>query len=347
MGLSPRCGTRHHPAFSPQRQMFFRKKLLHSSQTLRAASLGQDRYRRRYWVLPHLGGIFVEGAEGEPGRGSWGWDLPARRGPCVSPPPPALAVAEPAPQEPPEEKASPHVSPVKEEPVDMPIPNRTNCTASRSRGRPRKSKEELSQHCGPRPPPVNGVLEETVPLGQSQHDLSQSAFLSWLSQTQSSLLKDSVLTPDSSPGKGDTGLPPLEAPSDPAEEEEEEESAPEAVEKQGPWFNLLPRTPCDDRAPLATSSAEPSPRAAAQPRTQPRSELPKGSARQVRAWVRPGSGGSCTQAVGTTWRGEPPWGEQGGTLCLGTGHPRAGECHPRGCTPGAQSCCPQPSGLSL
>ncbi|NXJ14642.1 BAZ2A protein, partial [Odontophorus gujanensis] len=42
-----------------KRQMFFRKKLLHSSQTLRAALLGQDRYRRRYWVLPHLGGIFV------------------------------------------------------------------------------------------------------------------------------------------------------------------------------------------------------------------------------------------------------------------------------------------------
>ncbi|XP_076216631.1 bromodomain adjacent to zinc finger domain protein 2A [Aptenodytes patagonicus] len=238
-----------------KRQMFFRKKLLHSSQTLRAASLGQDRYRRRYWVLPHLGGIFVEGAE----------------------------VAEPAPQEPPEEKASPHVSLVKEEPVDMPIPSRMNCTASRSRGRPRKSKEELSQHCGPRPPPVNGVLEESVPLGQSQHDLSQSAFLSWLSQTQSSLLKDSVLTPDSSPGKGDTGLPPLEAPSDPMEEEEEEEeeSAPEAAEKRGPWFNLLPQTPCNDRAPLATSSAEPSPRATVQPRGQPRGELPKGSARQL------------------------------------------------------------------
>ncbi|NXO23187.1 BAZ2A protein, partial [Cisticola juncidis] len=44
-----------------KRQMFFRKKLLHSSQTL--PSLGQDRFRRRYWALPHLGGIFVEGAE--------------------------------------------------------------------------------------------------------------------------------------------------------------------------------------------------------------------------------------------------------------------------------------------
>lgn len=57
-----------------QRQLFFRKKLLHSSQMLRAVSLGQDRYRRRYWVLPYLTGIFVEGTEGSLGRcvvGPW------------------------------------------------------------------------------------------------------------------------------------------------------------------------------------------------------------------------------------------------------------------------------------
>lgn len=186
--------------------------------------------------------------------------------------------------------------------MDVPIPSRTNCTASRSRGRPRKSKEELSQHCGPKAAPVNGVLEESVSLGQSQHDLSQSAFLSWLSQTQSSLLKDSVLTPDSSPGKGDTGLPPLEDPTE--EEEEEEESAPEAAEKRRPWFNLLPRTPCDDRAPLATSSAEPSPRAAAPPRSQPRSELPKGSARQVPA----GGRGGCARHLHLNLQGPQGWG---------------------------------------
>lgn len=74
-GVEPSGGLQppHRPPLSPQRQMFFRKKLLHSSQTLRAASLGQDRFRRRYWVLPHLGGIFVEGAEGKRGRGFfWG-----------------------------------------------------------------------------------------------------------------------------------------------------------------------------------------------------------------------------------------------------------------------------------
>uniref|UniRef100_A0A8C3U849 Bromodomain adjacent to zinc finger domain 2A n=1 Tax=Catharus ustulatus TaxID=91951 RepID=A0A8C3U849_CATUS len=257
-----------------KRQMFFRKKLLHSSQTLRAASLGQDRFRRRYWVLPHLGGIFVEGAE-----------------------------AEPEAQEPQEEKVSPHVAPVKEEPAAVPVPSRTSCpaSASRARGRPRKSKEELAQHCGPCPTPVNGVLEEPESLGQSQHDLSQSAFLSWLSQTQSSLLKDSVLTPASSPGKGDTGLPPPEAPSDPMEEEEEEEEeeerAPEAVAKRGPWFNLLPRTPCDDRAPLAASSAEPSPRAPAAPRSQNDPTAPLLASTPVHAGPR--AHGACPRSQGS------------------------------------------------
>lgn len=48
---------------SPQRQAFFRKKLLQSSHCMRATLLGQDRYRRRYLVLPHLGGVLVEGPE--------------------------------------------------------------------------------------------------------------------------------------------------------------------------------------------------------------------------------------------------------------------------------------------
>lgn len=34
-----------------------------SSLSLRSTMIGQDRYRRCYWVLPHCGGIFVEGME--------------------------------------------------------------------------------------------------------------------------------------------------------------------------------------------------------------------------------------------------------------------------------------------
>lgn len=29
---------------------------------------GQDRYRRRYWVLPHCGGVFIEAMESGEGN---------------------------------------------------------------------------------------------------------------------------------------------------------------------------------------------------------------------------------------------------------------------------------------
>lgn len=47
-----------------------------SDLQLRALNLGQDRYRRRLWVLPHAGGVYLEGMEsGEANAGELGtWD---------------------------------------------------------------------------------------------------------------------------------------------------------------------------------------------------------------------------------------------------------------------------------
>jgi len=50
-----------------QQQNQLRERVFTLSHKLSAMSFGQDRYRRRYWVLPKSGGIFVEGLEsGEP-----------------------------------------------------------------------------------------------------------------------------------------------------------------------------------------------------------------------------------------------------------------------------------------
>lgn len=105
----------------------------------------------------------------------------------------------------------------------------------------------------------NGFLEpegSLLSLGQSQHDLSQSAFLSWLSQTQShsSLLSSSVLTPDSSPGKLDP------TPSQPPEEPEPEE-AESNPNSQAPWFNFSAQMPCNaaPTPPPAVSEDQPTP----------------------------------------------------------------------------------------
>ncbi|KAM4560828.1 bromodomain adjacent to zinc finger domain protein 2B [Fundulus diaphanus] len=39
------------------------RKLFDASHSLRSMMVGEDRYRRRYWLLPQCGGIFIEGAE--------------------------------------------------------------------------------------------------------------------------------------------------------------------------------------------------------------------------------------------------------------------------------------------
>uniref|UniRef100_A0A8C7V937 Bromodomain adjacent to zinc finger domain 2B n=1 Tax=Oncorhynchus mykiss TaxID=8022 RepID=A0A8C7V937_ONCMY len=44
-------------------QSQIRRKLFESSHSLRSMMFGQDRYKRRYWVLPQCGGVFVEGME--------------------------------------------------------------------------------------------------------------------------------------------------------------------------------------------------------------------------------------------------------------------------------------------
>ncbi|XP_074550608.1 bromodomain adjacent to zinc finger domain protein 2B-like isoform X2 [Halichoeres trimaculatus] len=46
-----------------KQQSQIRQKLFDSSHLLRSMTIGQDRYKRRYWILPQCGGIFVEGME--------------------------------------------------------------------------------------------------------------------------------------------------------------------------------------------------------------------------------------------------------------------------------------------
>ncbi|XP_011918825.1 PREDICTED: bromodomain adjacent to zinc finger domain protein 2A isoform X4 [Cercocebus atys] len=259
-----------------KRQLFFRKKLLHSSQMLRAVSLGQDRYRRRYWVLPYLAGIFVEGTEGN------------------------LVPEDVIKKETDSLKVAAHTSlnPVLfSMKMELAGSNTTASSPARARGRPRKTKPgsmqprhlkspvrgqdseqpqaqlqpEAQLHAPAQPQPQlqlqlqshpqshKGFLEQEgspLSLGQSQHDLSQSAFLSWLSQTQShsSLLSSSVLTPDSSPGKLDP------APSQPLEEPEPDE-AESSPDPQALWFNISAQMPCNaaPTPPPAVSEDQPTP----------------------------------------------------------------------------------------
>ncbi|XP_068123665.1 bromodomain adjacent to zinc finger domain protein 2A isoform X2 [Hyperolius riggenbachi] len=194
-----------------KRQTFLRKKILACSQRLRSASLGQDRYRRFYWLLPHIGGIFVEGYSESPGE-------------TPDPPPAEL----------------PEMASVKTEAVDA-SEDKCYITFTRSRGRPRKSKTDLEQYkfCQCRESqevPINGLLPPNPPGFEQQQDLGQTNVLSWLTHCKNAILNSTVLTPENSP-RSDTAS---------AFEIGPCPGAIDTDEKENKLYNLLPRTHCTD-----------------------------------------------------------------------------------------------------
>uniref|UniRef100_A0A674BL57 Bromodomain adjacent to zinc finger domain, 2A n=1 Tax=Salmo trutta TaxID=8032 RepID=A0A674BL57_SALTR len=216
-----------------KRQVFFRKKLLQSSHSLRAVSLGQDRFRRRYWVLPHLGGVLVEGPE----------EILASEDILVKEVPITLLKREPkveetlTPTTPPAPLPSslPPKSQTSFPPEEDPLPGTASLMSSpRARGRPRKIKPEVELHlrtakCRRRRRSSKSGGEETGPsvapeaTTNGSQDLTQSAFHNWLSQSQGAITNGT----------------------EPATGSQPEDSVKEMAEKQGQWFNLLPKQPCD------------------------------------------------------------------------------------------------------
>uniref|UniRef100_A0A672JHP9 Bromodomain adjacent to zinc finger domain, 2A n=1 Tax=Salarias fasciatus TaxID=181472 RepID=A0A672JHP9_SALFA len=227
-----------------KRQAFFRKKLLQSSHSMRAILLGQDRYRRRYMALPHLGGVLVEGPE----------ELLSESGSKVTPmpttPPPTLP-SSPSPGTPGQPPAL--------SPEDDPLPGTASLMSRpRGRGRPRKIKPEVELHL--RTAKIRRRRRSSVRSsgddgpGSPNGDLTQAAFQSWLSQSQEAATNGTC-----SAGEAPEGNRP-------------EESVKEMAEKQGQWFNLLPKQPCDDNSltePQIPKSPNPAPAAPDCPPTIP------------------------------------------------------------------------------
>ncbi|XP_045063137.1 bromodomain adjacent to zinc finger domain protein 2A-like isoform X2 [Coregonus clupeaformis] len=220
-----------------KRQVFFRKKLLQSSHSLRAVSLGQDRFRRRYWVLPHLGGVLVEGPEEIlASEDILVKEVPItllKREPKVEETPTPTAPLPCSPSPPPKSQTSPP-------PEEDPLPGTASLMSSpRARGRPRKIKPEVELHlrtakCRSRRRSSKSGREETGPrvapetTTNGTQDLTQSAFHNWLSQSQGAITNGTEPATRAAP-----------------EGSQPEDSVKEMAEKQGQWFNLLPKQPCD------------------------------------------------------------------------------------------------------
>lgn len=233
-----------------KRQAFFRKKLLQTTHSMRATLLGQDRYRRRYLALPHLGGVLVEGPE----------ELLTSGDVLVAEVPVTFLKKEPKVEETPmpttptlpssPSSANPSQS-QSLSPEDDPLPGTASLMSRpRGRGRPRKIKPEVELHL--RTAKIRRRRRSSVRSGgedgpgspnSGTHDLTQAAFQSWLSQSQEAVTNGTC----SAAGDAPEGNRP-------------EESVKEMAEKQGQWFNLLPKQPCDEnsltepQAPTSPSS---------------------------------------------------------------------------------------------
>ncbi|XP_065142405.1 bromodomain adjacent to zinc finger domain protein 2A isoform X1 [Paramisgurnus dabryanus] len=217
-----------------KRQVFFRKKLLQSSHTMRAVALGQDRYRRRYLLLPYMGCVVVEGAE----------DILASGDVLVSDEP-----VSPVKKESPvksEVKVEPPLSPVLSTPhtslpcsppssqfspseVDL-LPGEASLMSSpRARGRPRKIKPEVELH-----------LREAKNRRRRRSSRSGG---------EDSGLNSPVQDPTQPTFQGATGdgAPVVASGAGEGEDNSQpEDSMREQAEKKGQWFNLLPKEPCDE-----------------------------------------------------------------------------------------------------
>lgn len=111
-------------------------------------------------------------------------------------------------------------------------------STQRGRGRPRKIKPEVELHL--RTAKIRRHRRSSIrsvggdgpgsPNGATQ-DLTQAAFQSWLSQSQEAATHGSC----SAAGEAPEGNRP-------------ERSVKEMAEKQGQWFNLLPKQPCDENS---------------------------------------------------------------------------------------------------
>ncbi|XP_029362132.1 bromodomain adjacent to zinc finger domain protein 2A isoform X2 [Echeneis naucrates] len=223
-----------------KRQAFFRKKLLQSSHSMRSVLLGQDRYRRRYLALPHLGGVLVEGPE----ELLTSADVLVAEVPvtflkkepkveevAVTSTPPATLPSSPS-------SAAPAQSQVLS-PEEDPLPGTASLMSRpRGRGRPRKIKPEVELHLRTakirrrRRSSVRSAGDDRPGSPNSgTQDLTQAAFQNWLSQSQEALTNGTCKAAGEAP---DGNRP--------------EESVKEMAEKQGQWFNLLPKQPCDDNS---------------------------------------------------------------------------------------------------
>ncbi|KAJ8282378.1 hypothetical protein COCON_G00048970 [Conger conger] len=242
-----------------KQQSQIRRKLFEASHLLRSMAYGQDRYKRRYWVLPQCGAIFVEGMESMEGEEEVEKEKERGRS--------AQAVQVKEEEEPPEVSEKPlGTSPAPSSEGDVATPERLqekdspNLFLQKPGSFSKLSKllevAKMSAEPEGHPQKENGNPVPTAPTPTSPSPAHADPQTAVPSSPPPPVL--TAATPD----------PPLLIPA--------KASSPQPLlpgdqlfrvltEKSGQWFSLLPRSPCDESSLTST----PTPPVSARPKSPP------------------------------------------------------------------------------
>uniref|UniRef100_A0A7N5ZTA5 Bromodomain adjacent to zinc finger domain, 2Ba n=1 Tax=Anabas testudineus TaxID=64144 RepID=A0A7N5ZTA5_ANATE len=189
-----------------------RRKLFEISHSLRSMMYGQDRYRRRYWVLPHCGGVFIEAMESGEGKIQ-----------CMS----AEEVK------------------VKEEPQEIELqkekPTNHDGQSIRTQGL-EQQKEDEKEHEGKKNSPAlfyqqPGCVSKLCTVRDVHKDISR--------ETVKAEGKESSHVRQNGSPMGNTPPTSSPVPSPHLSFQANDQLLRVLTERSGHWFSLLPRNPCD------------------------------------------------------------------------------------------------------
>ncbi|KAG9340882.1 hypothetical protein JZ751_020075 [Albula glossodonta] len=259
-----------------KQQSQIRRKLFEASHLLRSMVYGQDRYKRRYWVLPQCGGIFVEGMESAEGPDEA--EKERERGRSE-----AMVQIKEEPPEVPEEKALGVIAELScegdaatpEAPQEKDSPNLfLQKPGSFSKLSKLLEVAKMSTESEGHPKKQNGCSSAAIPTASSSPTLTDSQMLLPGSPPSALTEPNSGATPDPpAPPLLTAHLPsPVKACS-PQPLLPGDQLFRVLTEKSGHWFSLLPRSPCDD----ASLTSAPTPPAASPQSASARPKSPPSS----------------------------------------------------------------------
>uniref|UniRef100_A0A8C2WRN4 Bromodomain adjacent to zinc finger domain 2B n=1 Tax=Cyclopterus lumpus TaxID=8103 RepID=A0A8C2WRN4_CYCLU len=189
-----------------------RRKLFEISHSLRSMMYGQDRYRRRYWVLPHCGGVFIEAMESGEGTPEEQEEERQRR-----------------------RRAAEEVK-VKEEPQEIELQKEkpTNLDGQKEEKKHERKKNALFYQ-------QPGCVSKLCTFQDANKDVGKETGMA--EDKESPHVRQNGTTPRESSGNTPPTSSP--APSPYLSFQANDQLLRVLTERSGHWFSLLPRNPCD------------------------------------------------------------------------------------------------------